>query len=173
LVTVAIAGGARPARAEPQLNGGLTLGAVARDIRTTGPSFAFSSGLHGDAIFLRERGSDIGVGPYVDLTSAALATAEPGGGVSLLVPIGDIATVLSAGGFYRFGRGDGAGAAVRLFFGWRGFNFHSLYALAPGVYVEGRFGFNEAKQSDVVLATPIDFEYLALPFIYAYEAIRH
>jgi hypothetical protein len=161
------------AAAEPQVNGGLALGAVARDLRTTGPSFAFESGLRGDVIFLRERGSDIGLGPYVDVMSAALATAEPGGGASLLVPIGDVATVLSAGGFYRFGRGDGPGVAVRLFVGWRGFNFHSLYALAPGVFVEGRFGLGDTKQSDLVLATPIDLEYLALPVIYTYEWLRH
>ena len=60
-----------------------------------------------------------------------------------------------------------------IFWGSRSFNFHSRYAIGAGLFVQGRYGLGDSKQADAIVGVQIDLEYLALPFLFAYEAATH
>ena len=163
------------ARAEPQASAGLTLGGAATDLRTA-PSSAFHLGARGDVLFLRERGRDMALGPYVEVLSESFRTLEAGGGVEWLVPVRDeLPLVISAGGFARRAPGFPwePGVASAIFFGSRSYNFHSIYGLAAGVFVQGRYGLGDARQADVVIGVQMDLVLLAYPVIFVYEALAH
>lgn len=162
------------ADAAPQISAGLTTGAALTDLRAdNGPRLAYHLGGRVDALFLRERAGTMALGPYVDVATAAFDTFEAGGGLEWLVPAGDTAFILSAGGFGRTSRfGWEPGAAATLFWGSRSFNYHSIYSLGLGLFLQGRYGLaGDGRQADAILGVQVDLEYLALPFLFAYEAI--
>ena len=176
----ALAGGlglvlpASPAAATPQITSGLTTGLATTDLRTNGPRLAYHLGGRLDVLFLREKPRDMAVGPYLDVASEAFDTFESGGGVAWLVPLDATAFVFSAGGFARKSAvGWNPGTAATIFWGSRSFNYHSAYALGIGLFVEGRYGFGDTKQADAIAGVQLDLEYLALPFVFAYEALAH
>ncbi len=175
-VALVLAAWSSPAAARPQLSGGLTTGAALTDLReSVGPRLAYHLGLRADLLFGRGRSSDMAIGPYVDLATAAFDSIEPGGGVAWLVPAGSTAFVLSAGGFARGERDRGwsPGAAGTLFWGSRSYNFHGTYGLTVGLFAQGRYGLDPAiPQADAIVGVRVDLAYLALPVILAVEAIR-
>ena len=65
--------------AAPQASAGVTVGAAVTDLRTKGRG-AFHLGARADLLFLRERESDMAVGPYLDFATERLDTVEVGGG---------------------------------------------------------------------------------------------
>lgn len=176
-VTVAVALSA-PAEcaARPQLSGGVTTGAALTDLRVgAGPRLAYHLGLRADLLFGRGRSADMALGPYVDVATAAFDTLETGGGLAWLFPAGSTAFVLSAGGFARGARdlGWSPGLASNLFWGSRSYNFHGLYGLTVGLFAEGRYGLDPAiPQADAIVGARVDLAYLALPFLFAIEAVR-
>ena len=112
--------------------------------------------------------------PTSTWTTAAFDTFEGGGGVAWLVPTGSTAFVLSGGGFGRTSRfGWEPGIAGTLFWGSRSYNFHSAYAVGLGLFAQGRYGLGDGKQGDAIVGVQLDLEYLALPFVFAYEALAH
>jgi hypothetical protein len=162
------------ARGAPQIGTGLTAGGALTDLRASnGPRFAFHLGGRLDVLFLRERAGTMALGPYVDVATAAFDTFESGGGIEWLVPAGDTAFILSAGGFARTSRfGWEPGAAGTLFWGSRSFNYHSTYSLGAGLFAQGRYGLaGDGKQADVIFGAQVDLEYFALPFLFLYQAI--
>jgi len=160
------------ATARPQINSGLTTGAAFTDLRGSGTHLAFHLGGRLDVLFLREGPYDMGIGPYVDVASEAFDTFETGAGVSWLVPAGGTAFVFSGGGFGRLaGFGYEPGVAGNIFWGSRSFNYHSAYNLTAGLFAQGRYGFGDGHQADVIAGVQLDLEYFALPFLLAYEAI--
>lgn len=163
------------ALAEPQVSGALTTGAGFTDMRASnGPRVAYHLGGRFDALFLRDRAGTMALGPYVDLATEAFDTFQTGGGVSWLVPVGEPALVLSAGGFARTSRfGWEPGAEATVFFGSKSFNYHSIYSMGLGLFLQGRYGFGDGKQADAILGVHVDLEYLALPALFLYEAIAH
>jgi hypothetical protein len=166
---------ANPALATPQASAGMTVGAAVTDLRTKGRG-AFHLGARADLLFLRERESDMAVGPYLDLATERLDTLEVGGGAEWLIPIlPSFPFVASAGVFERRAPifGWEPGLAANLFFGPRSYNFHSVYGMANGLFAQGRYGLGDGRQADVLFGVQIDFEILALPFVLAYEGIRH
>lgn len=159
--------------AAPQANVGLTIGGGTGALGSGGGLFHL--GARGDVLFLRERGRDMAIGPYVDVATASFETFEAGGGVSWLLPVrDDLPLVLSFGGFERRAPGFGwePGAASTLFFGSRSYNFHSWYELVVGAFVQGRYGLGDAKQREIIFGLQIDLALVAYPFVFAYEAIR-
>jgi hypothetical protein len=163
------------ARADVQLGSGLTSGAALTDFRAkNGPRLATHLGARFDALFLRERAGTMALGPYVDVASAAFDTFETGGGLEWLVPAGDTAFILSSGLFARTSRfGWEPGAAGTLFWGSRSFNYQSIYSVGVGIFAQGRYGLaGEGRQADAILGLQIDFEYLALPALFIFEAIH-
>lgn len=171
----ALAAAAAPADARPQITAGLTTGIALTDARADdGPRAAYHLGGRLDLLFLREGPRSMAVGPYADMMTAAFDTFEGGGGLAWLIPTGPTAFVFSGGAFARTSRfGWEPGASATLFWGSRSYNFHSDYAVGAGLFAQGRYGLGDSKQGDAVFGVQLDLEYLALPFIFAYEAIAH
>lgn len=161
------------ADAKPQVSSGLTTGVALTDLRFShGPRVAYHLGGRLDVLFLREGPTDMAIGPYVDVATHAFDTFEAGGGLSWLVPAGSTAFVFSGGAFGRTaGFGFEPGVASTIFWGSRSFNYHSTYGIAAGLFAQGRYGFGDGKQADAIFGVQLDLEYLALPFLLAYEAI--
>ncbi len=176
-LAAAILASAPLANAAPQASLGTTVGGAVTDLRAPqGPSGAFLLGGRGDVMFLRSRESDMGIGPYVDLTTESFDTLELGGGIEWLLPIvPSVPFVIGAGAFERrapmFGWEPGLAASV--FFGPRGYNFHSWYGMANGLFVEGRYGLGDGKQGDVLFGVRLDVVLLALPWLLGYQALAH
>ena len=166
---------AEPAEGRPQITSGVTTGAAFTDIRADyGPRLAYQLGGRLDLLLLRESPRDMALGPYAEVTTAAFDTFEGGGGIAWLVPTGSTAFVFSGGAFARTSRfGWEPGVAGTLFWGSRSYNFHSAYAVGVGLFAQGRYGLGEGKQGDAILGVQLDLEYLALPFVFAYEALTH
>lgn len=163
----------RAAAATPQLGAAATTGVALTDLRTNGPRVAYHLGARFDALFLREGPRDMALGPYIDIATAAFDTIETGGGLEWLFPVGATACILSAGSFARKSSfGWEPGAEATLFWGSRSFNYHSHYAIGAGLFAQGRYGFGDGKQADAIGGVQIDLEYLALPFVFAFEAFR-
>lgn len=164
-----------PAEARPQITAGATTGLALTDARAeNGPRAAYHLGGRLDLLFLREGPRTMGVGPYVEIMTAAFDTFEGGGGLAWLVPTGATAFVFSGGGFTRTSRfGWEPGVAGTVFWGSRSYNFHSDYAVGVGLFAQGRYGLGDGKQADAIFGVQLDLEYLALPFVFAYEAIAH
>lgn len=161
--------------AHPQITAGATTGVAFTDMRAdNGPRFAYHLGARLDLLFLRDGPRDMAIGPYVDVVTAGFDTFEGGGGLAWLVPTGSTAFVLSAGGFARTSRyGWEPGASGTLFWGARSYNFHSAYAISAGLFAQGRYGLGDGKQADAIVGVQLDLEYLALPFVFLYEAVAH
>jgi len=170
---------ARPAQADPQFSSGLTIGGGAAYLRTRGPLGVFTMGFHGDVLFFRKSDRDFAFGPYVQALTVAFETFEFGGGVSFLIPVSEhFPLVLSAGLHARafdnnsLGVGWEPGMHARIWMGSRSYNFHSIYGLAAGLFVEGRYGLGDGQQADILGGAEIDLEIFALPFVLLYNALR-
>jgi hypothetical protein len=123
-------------------------------------------GARGDALFLRSRGSDMAVGPYLDVATSSFHDLDAGGGLEWLIPVrDDLPFVLSAGAFTRNGEGRSwaPGLESTLFWGSRSYNFHSWYGLALGLFAQTRYVPGPPEQADVVLGIQIDGEILLMP----------
>jgi hypothetical protein len=170
-------GGVTVARADPQVSAGLTIGGVVQDVvGPSGTSGAFHLGGRGSVLFLRERGADMAVGPYVDWATASFQNIDLGGGVEWLLPVrDDLPLVLSGGLFVRDGDGRSWSPGVEgtLFWGSRSYNFHSWYGLAAGIFAQTRWVPASPSTLDLVFGVQIDAEILALPSILIFEALRH
>jgi hypothetical protein len=164
---------ATSAGARPQISSGLTNGAAFTDLRAeNGPRVAYHLGGRLDLLFGREGPHDMAVGPYLEVLTAGFDTLETGGGVAWLVPTGSAGFVFSGGGFARTSRfGLEPGAAATIYWGSRSYNFHSSYAISAGFFAQGRYGLGEGHQADAIVGVQLDLVYLALPWMFAYEAI--
>ncbi len=140
-----------------------------------GPHGAFHLGARADVLFLRQRDREMAVGPYVDFVSEGFGTAEVGAGGEWLVPVwSTVPFVFSAGGVARKARGYAwePGVAAGVFLGSRSYNFHSAYQLAGGLFLQGRYGFGDARQADLIAGLQVDLTLLAYPFVFLYQAVR-
>ncbi|MEO8796372.1 MAG: hypothetical protein ABI551_00680 [Polyangiaceae bacterium] len=166
------------ALADPQISTGVTVDGAVTNLRDgSGPRPAFHLGFRGDLLFLRGRDNQMAIGPYVEALTERFNSVDFGGGLEWLIPaIPSLPFVLSAGPYLRGAEGYGGlqpGIASTLFFGPRSFNFSSVYGMANGIFVQSRMGLGEAKQADVLLGVQVDLEILALPWIFAYQALAH
>jgi hypothetical protein len=167
---------ATSAEARPQITSGVTMGAAFTDLRAdNAPRLAYHLGGRLDVLFGRESPRGMAFGPYLEVMTAAFDTFETGAGVAWLVPTGSGATafVFSGGGFARTSRfGFEPGAAATIFWGARGLNFHSSYAIGAGFFAQGRYGLGgDGRQADAIAGVQIDLEYLVLPWVFAYTAV--
>lgn len=118
----------------------------------------------------------MGFGPYIEVLTAGFDTLEVGSGASWLIPlVPSMPIVVSAGLHARRAPGFPwePGAHGMLFFGSRGYNFHSWYGMANGVFVAPRFSFGDARQADLVLGVQLDLMLFALPVLFVVEGLRH
>lgn len=131
-------------------------------------------GLHGDVLFLRGRDKDMAIGSYFEVLTVAFETLEVGGGVSWLIPVTEhVPLVLSAGAHARgYVGGWEPGLHASIWMGSRSVNVESVYGLAAGFFVEGRYGLGEGQQADILGGIQLDLELFALPFVLLYNAFR-
>jgi hypothetical protein len=164
------------ALAGPQVSTSLVVGgglADARAIAPIKPRAVFQLGVWADAVFLRRRSSDMGLGAYVHFDTTAFDTVSFGGGATWLIPLGSPVLSLSAGALGRSsGRGLEPALSTTLFFGSKSYNFHSLYGLSAGLFVQGRYGVGRSDQADLLFGAQIDLAILALPILYVVESFK-
>lgn len=127
----------------------------------------FCGAVRADALFLRNRESSLGLGPYAQVGTAAFDDARLSAGGSLLLPvIEDFPIVLSLGGLAQLGDGDAApGAEAWLFWGAQSFNFHGSYALRNGLLFGVQTTFEDERRSALWLTAQVDAVWPLLPFV--------
>lgn len=132
-------------------------------------------GLRADALLLRERDADMGVGPYLEIMTGAGERAQLGTGASLLLPVHTHLPLVLSGGAYAALGADSAwrpGIAADLFWGPRSVNFHAPYGMANGVVVGLRSSLGLGGTTAISAGLRLDLELLALPFLLAWNAVR-
>lgn len=161
------------ARADPQLSLGVTTGYGARNLRDDVRGAAHLGG-RGSLLLLRSRNRDFGIGPYVEGLTVAFSDLQVGGGVELLLPGFDApAFVFSAGPFVRHANASWSpGAAASLFVGFREHNFHGIYGMANGLFVQGRLGFDDSRQAEILGGVQLDLALFALPFLLVWGSLK-
>ena len=115
------------------------------------------------------------IGPYIETSTEGFESIAMGGGGEWLAPIWpSFPFVLSAGAYAERAPGYpwSPGISTRLFWGPRSYNFHSVYGLAAGLFVDGRMALAESDRAAIVIGAQVDFATLALPFILAINAFR-
>jgi hypothetical protein len=178
-----------PARAEPQGTVGLTIGAAGEgyDHEIWKRRTAFHLGLHGDILFGRNSTGDFGIGPYAEAMTQSFDELQVGGGVSGLLPIpglDGLPVVISAGGYARVASAAPVaassatvpvvqpGVSGQLFWGVRGYNFHSKYMMSGGVIAQMRYGLGPSRETAIILGAQIDVVLLAMPVLFLVTAAR-
>ena len=162
---------AAPCAARPQWNAGLESALCG-----TGSSLGFSelgwcNAVHGDLLFLREGGADFGLGPSLRLGSASFDDFRIDAGLSLLVPVfKSFPLVLEAGPHLRNLNQPGLFGSA--FFGLRSFNHYGHYEMSAGLVLIAERTFVAGTPSAIWLGARIDGSWLALPFIFLYNAAR-
>jgi hypothetical protein len=155
------------AHAEPEWNTGFSLGAAGVGEHRVWSDTKFFGALHGDLLFGRTTRRDVGIGPSAEIATLGFDDARLMGGVTALVPVGDLLALgLTPGAYLRTGAGNATGGwSARGFFGARTFNSYGSYSLAAGLV----FGFDQDvgahKEHALVVAAQIDGFVLALPVI--------
>lgn len=168
---------ALPARADPQISTGLTVGVGGRGYhRSFWDETVFHLGLNTDILFGRQSVHDFGLGPYLELRTLAFDEVQWGTGASLLVPAIDAAPLIISTGVYgRVGDdpfGVEPGWATALFFGLKSYNYSSPYILTNGIATAFRYGLGESSEMSLLIVGQLDLALLAMPFVYLAEAVQ-
>lgn len=160
------------ARAEAgvEVTTALTVGGGARVVQMEGAASTaglFTMALRADMLFGRAGPRHFAAGPFLSLRTDGFWNFAPALGASLLLPLTEpCPLVISAGGVLRVdGMGVAGGVLERLWFGARSYNYHSVYALAIGVFVESRQFFDQGGTVDVVGGVDLDLEVFAIPLM--------
>jgi len=162
---------ASPAQAKPQWNAGLESGVCGGNSSLGFQQPGWCNALHADVLLLRQNSRDVGLGPSLRLGSARFDDLRLDAGLSLLLPISDsFPLVLEAGPHLRNFHQPGAFAGV--FFGLRSFNYYGSYEMAAGLSVIAERSFTTGTPSALWITARIDGSWLALPFVFAYNALR-
>lgn len=161
------------AHADPQWNASALAGVCGRGADgELWSDTCFYTGARADILFGRNRNSDFGIGPYVDINTAAFDDLRLGGGPTLLLPIHPYFPILLSGGPFVRKNGDFTpGAEGWLFIGSRSYNFHSSYGLAGGIVFGYQTELRGEKANAIVIAAQIDVLLIALPFLAGYQWI--
>src|SRR5258708_24971850 len=160
--------------AAPQANVGMTFGGVVEDVMMGPPRGQAHWGGRADVLFLRSRGSDMALGPYLDAATSSFHDFDAGGGLSWLLPVrDDLPFVLSGGFFTRTGEGRNWAPGVEgtVFWGSRSYNFHSVYEIAVGLFSQVRYLPGSPEQADFVFGFQMDGELMMMPSMLILELL--
>jgi hypothetical protein len=161
----------RPASAKPQWNAGLETGVCGSGSSLGFQRLGWCNALHGDLMLLRERSSSFGLGPSLRIGTARFDDLRLDAGLSVLIPTFDsFPLVLEAGPHLR--NFDQPGAFASAFFGFRSLNHHGRYEIASGLSLIAERGFSTGTPSALWITARIDAAWLAMPFIFAFNALR-
>ena len=163
---------ATPAHADPQ--GHVALRAAPCGVGSGGKLWQetrFCGGLTGDLLFLRNRNTDLGLGPYLEVNTAGFWDARFGGGLSLLVPVMEsYPLVISVGAYDHELRAASLGGT--LFWGARSYNFDSAYNYALGIYASAYRDLDSERATLISVGVEIDGFFVLAPFIFAFQALK-
>lgn len=155
-----------PAGATPQWNVGLETGACRDAVK-----WGFCNAVHGDVLMLRSSPHEFGLGPSLRLGTARFADLRLDLGVSALIPIFEsFPLILEAGPSLRNFAHPGAFAGA--FFGLRSFNYYSHYEMTGGLNFLFERSFGSDASSTYWITARIDSAWIAMPFIFAYNALK-
>jgi hypothetical protein len=163
-----------PAAADPQWNASAITGVCGRGAEGSyWQDTCWYNGARAHVLFGRSRNSDVGVGPYLSVTTAGFDDLRLTGGGSLLLPVNAyLPIVLSAGAYARHEDDWTPGVSGWLFWGSHSYNFHSHYVMSGGLLLGLERDVRGPNQNNIVIAAQIDGLVLALPFLLAYDWIR-
>ena len=168
---VLLTGLAAPAGAKPQWNAGLDTGVCGGDSSFGLTNPGWCNALHADVLFLRQGGRDVGLGPSIRLGTARFDDLRLNAGLSVLLPVLEsFPVVLEVGPHLR--NLDQPGIFASAFFGLRSFNHYGRYEMASGLCVTAEKSFTTGTPSALWVTARIDGAWLALPFVFAYNALR-
>lgn len=163
------ASGAGPAHAKPQWNAGLESGVTRSQLER--PAWGWGNAVHADVLFLRERSTDIGIGPSLRVGSIDFDDLRTNAGVSLLLPIFEsFPLVLETGPHLRNFAQPGVFGSI--FFGLRSFNHYGHYEMAGGLSLTAEHSFLAGSPSALWLTARVDAAWIALPFVLLTNALR-
>jgi hypothetical protein len=166
-----LTGLASRAEAKPQWNVGLETGVCTGDSSLSFAKPGWCNALHGDVLFLRRDGRDVGLGPSLRLGTARFDDLRLDAGLSVLLPVFEsFPLVLEAGPHLR--NLDQPGVFASAFFGLRSFNHYGHYEMATGLSVTAERSFTTGTPSALWITARIDGSWLALPFVFGYNALR-
>jgi hypothetical protein len=134
----------------------------------------FYGALRGDVLFGRSRDSDLGVGPAVELGTAAFSDVRLTLGPTVFLPIGDVLG-LAATPALLARRDDGVtslGASGRLFAGIRAMNHYGEYSMAGGLVLGFDRDLGDSGETAVVIAAHVDGLVLAVPVMLLVSWLR-
>jgi len=159
------------ALAKPQVNAGWETGVCGSGSSIGFERVGWCNALHADVLFLRERGTDYGLGPSLRLGTARFDDLRLDAGLSLLIPTFEsFPLVLEAGPHLR--NFDEPGVFGSVFFGFRSLNHYGRYESASGLSLLAERSFTAGTPSALWITARVDAGWLALPFIFAYNALR-
>ncbi len=158
-------------RAEPQITAGLTPGLCGRTSDTTS-GLCFYGAARGELLLWRERATDFGLGPAVEVGTAAFDDFRASAGLSLLVPMDSFPLVLTAAPFVSAGDEFDYGPSIRVFWGLRAYNHLSTYSAAGGIIAGVDYGIGARGEQTWTLALQLDAMWLALPVLALYSWAR-
>jgi hypothetical protein len=140
----------------------------------TGIGFAevgWCNAVHADLLLLREGNRGLDLGPSLRLGTAHFDDFRVDAGLSLLLPLLDsFPLVLEAGPHLR--NVSELGVFGSAFFGLRSYNYYGHYEMSAGLVVIAERSFAAGTPSALWLAARVDGSWLALPFIFGYNALR-
>jgi hypothetical protein len=158
--------------AEPQWDSSLRAGVTGGGTRTSPwQTTYFYGALNGDVLFGRNSSSDLGLGPFVDLSTVGFSDLRLSAGPTLLVPLSSLVTQLSLGAYAIPTSPSSTGLHTQLFLGGRSYNYHANYSPSLGVVLGLDYGLT-SSQITMTGAVAIDLEYIAIPFMILYGTIR-
>ena len=159
--------------AYPQWNLALDAGAGVRRAPTLGPCFTGTLGLRSDVTFGERTPYAWRAGFFAGVGSTDFRTLEVSAGAVLHLPAHpSFPLLLSVGGVVdavpEAGR---AGVLGRVWWGSRSLNYHGVYGMAVGLWVQGRYHPGD-QEADVLAGVDADLYFIAIPAIALYEWIR-
>lgn len=158
---------AAPSRAlaTPQVTSAVSVGGGARDRAPGGWVGVFSLALRADVLFGPATPYAARVGPFVSVRSDAFDDLVPAAGVSVQLPVSATFPLVASAGVGLDVTTASPNAVVlgRLWWGTRSYNYHAVYGIAAGLWVEARRFVGEPSRTDVIVGIDVDLEVFALP----------
>lgn len=151
----------------PQWSSGLVLGACGVGTDGFWQATDFCGAVLAEAIFLRQRQADVGLGPYAQVGTSGFVDVRGSCGASLHVPLGEIFHVASRVGPLLLYDGVAAGGVEGfLELGVRGLNREGHYTMTHSVVVgvQQALGATARHGTTAWIGLRLDGFWLALPF---------
>jgi hypothetical protein len=133
----------------------------------------FEVGLRSDLLFGEAHPTRVRFGPALDLRTEGFRTFEVAGALAVLLPVesGFAFTLTGGAGWGARPEGrDGALALGQIAFGWRPYNYFSVYSWAINLYAGARVQLIEPRVWEITAGLEFDLEFLfVIPIMFFVE----